>query len=100
MPDTGHVFAVVVTQQRKHPRDYLREAVLWYGVCHDADCLALVGHWHARAAVCFAVSAAAIITLVFTAILDSDILNPKYPAEVWMGVAIGLLAIYFIGRSM
>lgn len=41
-----------------------------------------------------------ILTLIFTAILDTLILNTRYPAEVWFGVAIGLLAIYFIGRSM
>ena len=41
-----------------------------------------------------------ILTLIFTAILDTLILNTRYPAEVWVGVAIGLLAIYFIGRSM
>ncbi len=41
-----------------------------------------------------------ILTLIFTAILDTVILNTRYPAEVWIGVAIGLLAIYFIGRSV
>lgn len=41
-----------------------------------------------------------LLTLSFTAILDTIILNTRYPAEVWIGVAIGLLAIYFIGRSM
>jgi len=41
-----------------------------------------------------------VLTLIFTAILDTIILNTRYPVEVWIGVAIGLLAIYFIGRSM
>jgi len=47
LQDTGHVLAVVVAQQGKHPRDQLREAVLRHGACHDTDCLALVGHGHA-----------------------------------------------------
>lgn len=41
-----------------------------------------------------------LLTLSFTAILDTIVLNTRYPAEVWIGVAIGLLAIYFIGRSV
>ena len=41
-----------------------------------------------------------ILTLVFTAVLDALFLKAKYPMEVWVGVTIGLLAIYFIGKGL
>ncbi|MDH5771449.1 MAG: hypothetical protein OEZ25_09210 [Candidatus Bathyarchaeota archaeon] len=41
-----------------------------------------------------------ILTLVFTAVLDALFLKAKYPVEVWVGVAVGLLAIYFISRGI
>lgn len=41
-----------------------------------------------------------ILTLVFTAVLDTLFLKAKYPVEVWVGVAVGLLAIYFISRGI
>jgi len=40
-----------------------------------------------------------ILTLVFTSILDYILLKTRYPIEVWIGVLIGLLAIYFISRG-
>ncbi len=41
-----------------------------------------------------------ILTLVFTAVLDVFFLKASYPIEVWIGVAIGLLAVYFISRGL
>jgi len=41
-----------------------------------------------------------ILNLVFTAVLDTLFLKAKYPMEVWAGVAVGLLAIYFISRGL
>lgn len=41
-----------------------------------------------------------VLSLVFTAILDSIFLTTKYPLDVWIGVAIGILSIYFLGRSI
>ena len=41
-----------------------------------------------------------ILTLGFTAIFDVVFLKVSYPVEVWIGVAIGLLAVYFIGRGL
>jgi len=43
LPDAGHVLAVVVAQQGKHPSDDLGEAVLWHGAGHCAEGLGLVG---------------------------------------------------------
>jgi len=40
-----------------------------------------------------------IFTLVFTSILDYILLKTRYPIEVWIGVVIGLLAVYLISRS-
>jgi len=42
----------------------------------------------------------AILTLVFTAVFDVLLLKAKYPMEVWLGIAIGILAIYFISRGI
>ena len=41
-----------------------------------------------------------IVTLVLTAVLDALFLKARYPVEVWMGVAVGLLAIYFISKGL
>lgn len=41
-----------------------------------------------------------ILTLVFTAFLDALFLKARYPVDVWVGVAFGLLAIYFISRGI
>ena len=41
-----------------------------------------------------------ILSLVFTAVLDVLLLKARYPMEVWIGIAIGLLAVYFIGRGI
>jgi len=40
-----------------------------------------------------------ILTLVFTSILDYILLKTRYPMEVWIGVVIGLLAVYLISYS-
>jgi len=45
-------------------------------------------------------TATTVLSLVFTAILDSAFLKTKYPPDVWIGVAIGILSIYFMGRSI
>jgi len=37
-----------------------------------------------------------VLSLIFTALLDIFLLKTKYPLSVWIGVAIGLLAIYLI----
>jgi uncharacterized membrane protein len=41
-----------------------------------------------------------IMTLVFTSILDSVFLKTRYPIEVWIGVIMGFVAVYLIGRSV
>jgi len=41
-----------------------------------------------------------IVSLVITAILDTLFLKARYPSSVWVGVALGLLAIYFISRGV
>jgi len=41
-----------------------------------------------------------IVTLVLTAVLDALFLKARYPVEVWMGIAVGLLAIYFISKGI
>ena len=41
-----------------------------------------------------------IVTLVLTAVLDALFLKTRYPVEVWMGIAVGLLAIYFISKGI
>ena len=41
-----------------------------------------------------------IVTLVLTAVLDALFLKARYPVEVWMGIAVGLLAIYFISKGL
>ena len=46
------------------------------------------------------VTAITVLTLVFTALLDTIILKTKYPVNVWIGVIIGLIAIYLISCSM
>lgn len=40
-----------------------------------------------------------ILTLVFTALLDTIFLKTRYPINVWFGIFVGLLAVYLIGRS-
>lgn len=46
------------------------------------------------------VTSITILTLVFTALLDTIFLQAKYTLNVWIGVAIGLLAVYFIGSDL
>mgnify|MGYP001052742255 CR=1 FL=1 len=41
-----------------------------------------------------------LLTLVFTAVLDTVLLETRYPLNVWIGIIIGLVAIYFIGFSV
>lgn len=41
-----------------------------------------------------------IVSLVITAILDTLLLKARYPSSVWVGIALGLLAIYFISRGV
>jgi hypothetical protein len=46
------------------------------------------------------VTSITILTLTFTALLDTLLLQTKYPLNVWIGVVIGLLAVYFIGSDL
>jgi len=46
------------------------------------------------------VTAITILTLVFTALLDTVFLKTIYPTKVWIGVIIGLLAVYLISSSV
>jgi len=46
------------------------------------------------------VTSITILTLIFTALLDTLLLQTKYPLNVWIGVVIGLLAVYFIGSDL
>jgi len=46
------------------------------------------------------VTSITILTLIFTALLDTLFLQAKYPLNVWIGVVIGLLAVYFIGGDL
>jgi len=41
-----------------------------------------------------------ILTLVFTSLLDIVVLKTKYPLNVWIGVIIGLIAIYLISYGI
>jgi drug/metabolite transporter (DMT)-like permease len=40
------------------------------------------------------------LSLVFTAILDTVFLDARYPWNVWLGIIIGFIAIYLIGTSV
>jgi len=46
------------------------------------------------------ITAITILTLILTFILDSVLLKTRYSMEVWIGVAFGLLAVYFINRGL
>jgi hypothetical protein len=46
------------------------------------------------------VTSITILTLIFTALLDTLFLQTKYSLNVWIGVVIGLLAVYFIGSDL
>src|SRR5271157_1128692 len=46
LPDAGHVLAVVVAHQGKHPDDHLRETFLRHSAGHDTHRLGLLGHWY------------------------------------------------------
>lgn len=46
------------------------------------------------------VTSITILTLVFTVLLDTVFLKTTYPPKVWIGVIIGLLAIYLISSSV
>jgi uncharacterized protein YceK len=46
------------------------------------------------------VTSITILTLTFTALLDTLLLQTKYPLNVWIGVVIGILAVYFIGSDL
>lgn len=46
------------------------------------------------------VTSITILSLVFTALLDTIILKAKYPLNVWIGVIIGLMAIYLISYNV
>ena len=41
-----------------------------------------------------------ILTLIFTSVFDVAFLKTNYPMQVWIGVFLGLVAIYFITRSI
>lgn len=41
-----------------------------------------------------------ILTLVFTSLLDTIVLKTKYPLNVWIGVIIGIIAIYLINYGV
>lgn len=45
------------------------------------------------------VTAITVLSLVFTAVLDTTVLKTRYPFTVWVGVIIGLVAIYLISRA-
>ncbi len=46
------------------------------------------------------IMAITIMTLIFTAVLDTLFLKTSYPLEVWIGIAIGIVSIYLISRSV
>jgi len=46
------------------------------------------------------ITAITILSLIFTAVLDIVFLKTRYPMEVWIGVALGLAAVYFISRGL
>jgi hypothetical protein len=46
------------------------------------------------------ITAITILSLVFTAILDTVVLKTQYPINVWIGIIIGLIAIYLISYSL
>jgi len=46
------------------------------------------------------ITAITILSLIFTALLDIAFLKTKYPIEVWIGMALGLAAVYFINRGL
>ena len=46
------------------------------------------------------VTSITILTLIFTALLDTLLLQTKYPLNVWIGVVVGILAVYFIGSDL
>lgn len=46
------------------------------------------------------ITAMTILSLVFTAILDAVFLDARYPWNVWIGIILGLVAIYLIGLNV
>jgi len=46
------------------------------------------------------ITAITILSLIFTALLDMAFLKTKYPIDVWIGMALGLAAVYFINRGL
>ncbi len=46
------------------------------------------------------ITAITILSLIFTALLDIAFLKAKYPMDVWIEMALGLAAIYFINRGL
>lgn len=46
------------------------------------------------------ITAMTILSIVFTAILDTILFNARYPWNVWVGIVLGLTAIYLIGLSV
>jgi len=45
-------------------------------------------------------TAITVLSLIFTAVLDRIFLKTKYPPDVWIGIIIGILSIYFMARSI
>lgn len=46
------------------------------------------------------VTSVTVLTLVLTVLLDTTFLKARYSLNVWVGIALGLLAIYLIGESI
>lgn len=46
------------------------------------------------------ITAMTILSLVFTAVLDTILLGARYPWNVWIGIIMGFIAIYLIGTNV
>jgi uncharacterized membrane protein len=46
------------------------------------------------------ITAITILSLIFTALLEIVFFKTKYPVEVWIGIVLGLVAVYFIYRGL
>lgn len=45
-------------------------------------------------------TAITVLSLTFTVVLDSIFLKPEYPPDVWIGIAIGIISIFFMTRGL
>jgi len=46
------------------------------------------------------VTALTVISLIFTVFMDAFFLKTRYPLNVWIGITLGIIAVYLISKSI